>query len=260
MKEPDTDQLLEVAVSSAHAAGDHAMRNRMRRRETEEVFAHDIKLKLDIESQEKAFKVINDAFPGHAVLGEEGDMRRDTSRPCWIVDPIDGTVNFSHGMPIWCSSVAVEINGEVRAGCVYLPEMDECYTASLDQPSECNGHRIQPSGAASLDEALILTGLTKNVKANSPAFNVFESMSLHARKVRIMGAAAVDICHVASGRADAYVETGIYLWDVAAAGFIARQAGARTEVLKELGEFKMQYLCTNGPLHNDIRKLFIESA
>ncbi len=256
---PETDVLLDGAVRAARAAGDHALRNRDRRNEVEETFAHDVKLTLDLEAQEQAFGVIHERFPNDAVLGEEGRMDYDRSRPCWIVDPIDGTVNFAHGMPLWCSSVAVEIQGRVVAGCVYLPEMKECYTATIDRPAECNGRRIRPSSVPALEEALILTGLSKHVVDGSPAFDVFKALSLRARKVRIMGAAAVDICHVACGRAEGYVETGIYLWDIAAAGLIARQAGARTEVLQELGDFKMRYLCTNGILHEDLRRIMEES-
>lgn len=255
----ETDKLLDCAVRAARAAGDHALRNRARRDEVAESFAHDVKLKLDIEAQEQAFKVVHEHFPDHAVLGEEGRMEHDRNRPCWIIDPIDGTVNFAHGMPLWCSCAGVEIDGKIVAGCVYLPEMKECYTATIDRPAECNGQRIRPSAVSSLEEALILTGLSKHIVDDSPAFDVFKSLSLRARKVRIMGAAAVDICHVACGRAEGYVETGIYLWDIAAAGLIARQAGARTEVLEDLGDYRMRYLCTNGILHEELRRIMEES-
>lgn len=256
MNEPDIPSLLDCAVRAARAAGGHALQNHARRGEIAERLKHDVKLQLDIEAQQEAERVILHAFPDHAILGEEGATDA-ADQPRWIIDPIDGTVNFTHGMPLWCSCVGVEFRGQMLAGAVYAPQMEELYTASIEHPALCNGNPIQASSTSRLEDALILTGLTKTIETSSSAFDLFKILSLRARKVRIMGAAAIDICHVACGRADAYVETGIYLWDVAAAGLIARRAGARTEVLKELGDHKLRYICTNGPLHDIVREVYM---
>ncbi len=255
MREPDIQSLLECTVRAAQAAGGHALKHYARRGDIAERFKHDVKLQLDLEAQREAERVILHQFPDHAILGEEG-ATESADQPRWIIDPIDGTVNFSHGMPIWCSCVGVEFQGEMLAGAVYAPQMEELYTASIEHPALCNGNPIHASTTHRLEDALILTGLTKTIETSSAAFDLFRILSLRARKVRIMGAAAVDICHVACGRADAYVETGIYLWDVAAAGLIARRAGARTDVLKELGEHKLRYICTNAPLHDIVRDVY----
>lgn len=245
--------LLACAVEAARAAGDHARANEARRHSVAERFAHDVKLHLDLECQEKAEEVIRTAFPGHSILGEERADREAGEGYRWIVDPIDGTVNFLHGLQLWCSSVAVEKDGKVLAGAVYEPAMGELFTAAADAPALCNGRPIRVSATARAADALVVTGLSKNIDKNLATMEVLEAVSRAVQKARIMGAAAVDICNVACGRADGYIEAGIYLWDVAAGGLIVERAGGRAEVLEDLGGFRYRYLCTNGLLHDELR-------
>lgn len=256
-KSPSHSDLLVCAVEAACAAGNHALANVRRRNEVARRFEHDVKLHLDIECQKKAEEVIRNAFPSHPVLGEEGGSFDAAANMLWIVDPIDGTVNFMHGLPLWCSSVAVRAGGEVVAGAVYLPVMKECFTATLGGPAMCNGQPIHVSGTETLATALVLTGLSKNLGEDLHTFDVLKAVSLKVQKARIMGAAAVDICHVACGLADAYIEAGIYLWDIAAAGLIARQAGARTEVIEKLSDVRFRFLCTNGKIHHALREVVV---
>ena len=249
---PDTAGLLAACVEAARAAGDHAHRDIHRRGEVVQRSAHDVKLKLDQECQAKAEEVIRGAFPQHAILGEEGGAYVNSDEPLWIIDPIDGTVNFMHGLPLWCSSVAVRAGGRVVAGAVYLPVLRECFKARCEEPATLNGEPIRVSEVRSLGDAVVLTGLSKHIGKDPVTLSTFEAISLKAQKTRLMGAAAVDICHVASGQADGYVETGIHLWDVAAAGFIAERAGARVEVLERFSDVCFRYLCTNGRLHEKL--------
>ncbi len=260
MSEPlKTDDLLACAVDAARAAGLHAQSNFSRRHEVAERFAHDVKLQLDSECQRKAEQVIRRFFPGHRVLGEEGGEFEAGPAPLWIIDPIDGTVNFMHGLPFWCSSVAVRVGGEVVAGAVYLPALDECFTASSDEPAQCNGRLIRVSPTATLGESIVLTGLSKNIDENLHTLDILKAVSLRAQKARIMGAAAVDLCYVACGRADGYFESGIYLWDVAAAGFIAQKAGATVEIVERLSDVRFRYLCSNGLIHADLRGAIVQA-
>ena len=254
---PSHNDLLACAVEAAHAAGNHALTNIHRRNEVAQRFEHDVKLRLDLECQKKAEEVIRKTFPAHPILGEEGGSFDEKADMLWIVDPIDGTVNFMHGLPLWCSSVAVRADGEVVAGAVYLPVMKECFTATLDGPALCNGQPIHVSGTERLSEAIVLTGLSKNLGENLYTFDVLKAVSMKVQKARIMGAAAVDICHVAAGRADAYIEAGIYLWDIAAAGLIARRAGARTDVIEKLSDIRFRFLCTNGRIHDALRDVVV---
>lgn len=258
-KSPSYTDLLASAVEAVFAAGNHALANIHRRNEVAQRFDHDVKLLLDSECQKKAEEVIRSTFPAHSILGEEGGAYDSAADRLWIIDPIDGTVNFMHGLPLWCSSVAVRAGGEVVAGAVYLPVMRECFTAALDRPAMCNGQPIQPSTTDRLADAMVLTGLSKNVGENLHTFDVLKAVSLKVQKSRIMGSAAVDICHVACGRADAYIEAGIYLWDIAAAGLIARQAGARTEVIEKLSDVRFRYLCTNGKIHDALKEVVLSA-
>jgi myo-inositol-1(or 4)-monophosphatase len=215
-------------------------------------------LRLDGECQEQAEAVIRRRFPGHDVLGEEdpsGAARGECAGTQWIIDPIDGTVNFSHGLPAWCCSVAVAVNGKVAAGAVYAPATNECFTAATGHPARLNGRIIHVSRTRCVARALVLTGLDKSVDPRRPSFEIFRRLSASAQKARVMGSAALDICRVACGQADGYFESGIYLWDVAAAGLVVRQAGGRAEILRRLDNGRLQFLASNGRIHRALRRL-----
>ena len=231
MKDISLTHLLDVAICATEAAGKHARSNKDRRKETAETFDHDVKLVLDAECQAIAEKVIASEFPTHGILGEESVSPKAPGTYEWIIDPIDGTVNFSHGFEYWCSSVAVRRHGKVLAGCVFAPDLNAYYTAHIEEPAKLNGTPVQTSPTAHLQQALITTGLSKEMEnAKLPHFEMFRMLAHNTKKVRIMGAAALDICRVADGTCDGFYETGIYLWDYAAAGLIAEQAGARLSV------------------------------
>jgi len=242
------EALQDCACRAARAAGRYAWEQRHRRGEIAAEYEHDVKLRLDAESQQAAEAVIRSAFPSHAILGEESAEPRvdPADRLRWIIDPIDGTVNFHHGLPQWCSSVAVAAGAEVLAGAVYVPAAEELYCAHCTGPALLNGRPVSPSRTAPLARTLVLTGLSKHVgRSGGRPFELIRALALRTRKLRIMGAAALDICHVACGRADAYVESSIYLWDVAAAGLIARQAGAAVRILQRYDEVRFFYVCAN---------------
>lgn len=258
MKAISESELLACARAAAEAAGRHAAAHRARRGETACRLPNDVKLVLDLECQRIAEAVIHGAFPDHAILGEEGERPREGAAYEWIVDPIDGTVNFSHGLPVWCSSVAVRHGAEVIAGAVFAPDLRDLYTATREGPALRNGEPIRVSAVADPAEAVVATGLAAKTGDRITSDGVFRALTQRLQRVRIMGAAAVDICHVAAGRIEGYVETSIYLWDVAAAGLIARRAGGRTEMLEDLGGHRMRYLATNGILHDVLRALIVE--
>jgi len=244
-------QLKDTAIAAVRAAGEHALTNRNRRHEISEGFAHDVKLQLDLECQAIAEKTILAAFPDHFILGEEGSAGVADAEYVWIIDPIDGTVNFHHGLAQWCSSIAVQHKKETVAGAVFAPMLNELFSATIDTPAECNGTIIHCSHVSDAAKALALTGVSKKVDTNPDAFPQFERLCRAVRKVRLMGAAALDICHVAAGQADVYVETSIFLWDVAAAGLIARRAGALTAKHHHT-DVHLSYICTNSHLLEQI--------
>lgn len=255
-------ELLDCAVAAARAAGDHALANWGRRTEIIQLAAHDVKLRLDVECQEQAEAVIHGAFPGHAILGEEGAAagRAGGAEVEWIVDPIDGTVNFSHGLRRWCCSIACRSRGELLAGVVYAPALDEFFTGARGEPSRLNGSPIQVSDIDDLARGIVMTGMDKSLRPDLRPYAVFESIAARSLKARIMGAAALDICHVACGRADGYFEAGIYIWDIAAAWLIVEGAGGRGEALTEPDDsYRMSFVATNGLIHDSLKQAVVEA-
>lgn len=254
---PSHKALLAVAVEAVWNAGHHALKNDQRRRETIQVTAHDVKLKLDVECQHIAERTILGAFPDHAILGEEtaGSFTAAHSPHLWIIDPIDGTVNFSHGLPFWCCSIAVQFRGRTVAGAVFAPAMAELFTAALDAPALRNGRRIHVSRTDTLGESLVMTGLDQKLTPGMKRLGVFKAIANNTQKARVMGAAALDICRVAAGQADGYFEAGIYTWDVTAAGLIVERAGGRVEILASPAPHRYLYMASNGRIHQPLKKL-----
>lgn len=249
-------QLLETAIAAANRAGNHALNNPQRRREIKGRPNNDLKLQLDIECQEIAEEVILAQYPDHNILGEEGASTGKDSTYEWIIDPIDGTMNFSHGMPYWCCSVAVRCEGEMQAGCVYIPEWKERYTATIDGPALCNGKSIAPTQVREISEAYLLSGMGRPGHPTFYHARHLQRLVEGFQQVRVLGAAAIDVCMVAAGRAEAYADRGVQIWDIAAADLIARRAGARSEILDETPEGLMLYICSNGPMHEALKSAY----
>lgn len=255
-----SDELLHTAIAAARAGGRHALNNRARRSEVLSTADNDVKLRLDVESQEVATRVILTAHPGHVILGEESTGPVEPVAPGqyeWIIDPIDGTVNFTHGFPAWCTSVAVRSAGTVVAGAIYAPVTDELYTATVDGPALMNNEPLRVSTVATLRTSLVLTGIEKATADRQPTLAYFQAILSSVQRPRIVGSAALDLCHVARGRADAYFESSIYLWDIAAAGLILERAGGKTEKLADYGGNRMRYIGTNGLIHEAFKTLLL---
>ena len=252
MNNPPFQQLLNICEEAARTAGLHALTNLHRREEFIEEFDHDIKLVMDRECQTLAEQVVHAHFPDHAILGEEGTVSRNHDIE-WIIDPIDGTANYTRGLPIWCCSIAVRKNSTVQAGCIYIPVTDECFSATAGGPTLLNGEPIQVSDIPTLEKATYFGGLTKDIDPR--AVNLISDLSPRVNKIRIIGSAAIDICNIACGRSDAYFEPGIYLWDVAAAGLIAERAGAAVTQWPRDEPHGLRYLCTTPAIHNELKTI-----
>lgn len=255
---PTNEALLDCAVAAARAGGEHALRNLDRRTEVHASFDHDVKLCLDIECQEKAGNVVHANFPSHDILGEEGEAldsvnKNKGSSYQWIIDPIDGTVNFTHSLPNWCCSIAVKKDGQTVAGAVFAPELDELYTALTDGPALLNDRPLTPSTTDKLASSIIMTGTNENSTPGLSRFAMFEAISTHVQRPRIMGSAALDVCRVARGHADGYFEAGIYVWDIAAAALLVECAGGKTDTLVENSDHSVIFLATNGLIHDELR-------
>lgn len=260
-----TEELVECflacAVKAVKTAGAYAASHPEQRQSYHKVLNNDIKLLLDIKCQEIATKIIQETFPEHSILGEEDDSvttsTDKTSDFEWVIDPIDGTVNFSHGMERWCCSVALRHHGHSIAGAVYAPDLNKLYTASIYSHAMCNGTKINVSKTDSMKKAIVFTGADTNSDFEPLTF--FTRIAKNVQRPRISGSAALDVCDLASGVVDAYFESTIYIWDIAAAGLILEKAGGTGRII-DYGSKKHQarYLASNGLIQNQLRTLFPE--
>lgn len=184
----------------------------------------------DVMADEYIARAIRERFPEHRILSEEAapDRRQaeNLDTPLWIVDPIDGTVNYAYGHPQVAVSIAYAEKGQVQIGVVHAPFVNETFRATLGHGATLNGRAIHNSNADNLREALFATGFPYTKDALEPLLRRLDVMIHHCRDLRRIGSAALDICWVAAGRLDAYYES-VSPWDFAAARVIAREAGAR---------------------------------
>jgi len=220
-----TPRYLDTAVRAARAAGALLRGHFGQAATVNQATAHDIKLALDVEAQELIFSEITRAHPDHALFGEEGIGGNSASEFQWIVDPLDGTVNYFYGIPHFCVSIALRHGTRVIAGAIYDPMVDELWTAEDGAPPMCNGRPIHVSERTRLGDAVVIVGLSRTAENKSAAMPVMLDMIDRSRKCRFMGSAALAMAYVASGRVDAYMEPGISLWDIAAGIALVESAG-----------------------------------
>ena len=225
----EREQQLAAAEAAARRAGAFLREAFHGNKTVDESLAHDIKLRLDKETQALIVAELSAAYPGIAVLGEEGNSGPSDAEERWIIDPIDGTVNYFYGLPLFCVCIALESRGKTVLGCVYDPMQDECYTALAGQQALCNGQPIHVSSRRAMAEAVIFAGHGTHDGSGEAGIRRFAYLSSRVRKMRILGSAALSLCYIAAGRMDAYVESRISLWDFAAARVILEAAGGVLE-------------------------------
>lgn len=229
-----------AATQAARSAGDLMRRNLNRPKRVNEATQHDIKLELDVRCQHLIERALRRALPEAAILGEEGTVGDVESTLRWVVDPIDGTVNFTYGIPHAAVSIALQAKGEPEvdptaagyedgfrtlAGVVYEPFTDELWTATAAGPARLNGKVIRVVPRSRLAEAIVALGFAKNRRTLDRMMPIFGHLVHRVRKIRILGSAALSTTYVASGRLDAYLENGVRLWDIAAGGLVVQRAG-----------------------------------
>lgn len=193
------------------------------------------------------------------VLGEEGSERATGAARQWIVDPLDGTVNFLHGIPFWAVSVALVEHGKLAAGCVHAPALNLTFCAAAGEGTHVNGTRAEVSITGSIDESILATGFAyrRNELADNN-FDNFEQLGMRAAGMRRMGAAAVDLAFLATGRLDGFWEPHLSAWDVAAGILLIREAGGRVTDFRGSDELeKLLYgrnlVASNGHIHDALR-------
>ena len=220
--------LLNVAVMAARSAGDQLIRklNNLDKLKVEKKGHNDFVSDADRAAEKAVINTVQRHYPDHAFLAEESGVTGE-SDTVWIIDPLDGTTNYLHGFPIFCVSIAVQVKGKVEHAVVYDPLRQELFTASRGDGAQLDGRKIRVSGRDSLDKSLIGTGFPFRQAESElePYLAMLGKIITHTSGVRRPGAAALDLCYVAAGRLDAFFETGLAPWDLAAGGLIIREAG-----------------------------------
>ena len=238
---------LDAADNAARAAGELLRRNFQHPQRVNSALPHDIKLEIDVQAQELITKLLLEEFPGHALYGEEGIVGDQSSEHQWVVDPLDGTVNYFYGIPHFCVSIALRFRGEIMVGVIYDPIREEMWTGQKGEAPRLNGQAFHVSDRADLAEAVISVGLSKTGITIEAGLPVLQRMIHRARKCRLLGSAALDMAYVACGRFDAYIEQGISLWDIAAGWLLIETAGGTVD-LRPREDMKDKYsiVASNG--------------
>ena len=237
----------DAAEEAARAAGQLLRDNFDRPRRVNVAAAHDIKLAIDVEAQDLITDSLLKKFPEHALYGEEGIVGDQSSEHQWVVDPLDGTVNYFYGIPHFCVSIALRFKGEIIVGVIYDPVRDEMWRGQKGEKPTLNGKEFRVSERADLAEAVISVGLSKTGVTIEAGLPLLQEMVHRARKCRLLGSAALDMAYVACGRFDAYIEQGISLWDVAAGWLLIETAGGSVDMRprKDMKE-KYSIIASNG--------------
>jgi len=221
---------LKLALEAATKAGELLRSHFGEDSAVDESSHHDIKLALDRESQQLITNILLGARPDDALYGEEGIAGKEDASRQWIVDPIDGTVNYFYNIPHFCVSLALRVDGEIILGVIHDPMMQETWTVEKGSPARLNGKVIQASAREKLEEAVLFVGCGKDEDALGTGLERFRKGSLRARKMRMMGSAALGMAYIACGRLDAYVESRISIWDIAAGQLLVQTAGGKVEL------------------------------
>jgi len=257
MKKSELKQALTVATRAAGAAGKLMQKNLHMTKKVNAKTSHDIKLDLDVRCQKLIENILRAAFPMISLLGEEGDSGSIQEELRWVVDPIDGTVNFAYGIPHACVSIALQQRTKVGdyqtiVGVIHDPFTNETWTAIRGEPARLNGQVVRVSPRLELKEAIVCVGFAKSRHSLERALPHFIWMARRVRKIRMMGSAALGLAYVASGRFDAYIERGVSLWDIAAGGLLIECAGGKFWTEEIPGKKKIRMVASNGLLHSKL--------
>jgi len=223
--------------------------------------AIDLVTEFDQRSEEAIISSLQKEFPEHAILAEESGLHQRTSEYQWVVDPIDGTTNFAHGIPVFAITLALLRGTAPMAGVIYDPLHDEMFSAAAGRGASLNSRPIHVSSQADLGQALLATGFAYDVRTN-PRNNLaqYAQFQLRTQGVRRLGSAALDCAWTAMGRLDGYWEFGIKPWDIAAGGLLVREAGGRATSTEGDEEFipTRTIVVSNGLLHEQILRVLRE--
>lgn len=210
---------------------------------------------IDRACERAIVELIQGTFPDHDLLAEEGTGQRKDSPYKWVVDPLDGTTNYTHGYPLYCTSIALEYKGEIVIGAVYEPNLDEMYLAEKNAGATLNGKKLQVSEIPILEKSMLCTGFAYNIReTTNNNLNHFQNFLMKSQAVRRDGVAAADLCYVAAGRYDGFWELNLFPWDVAAGFLILEEAGGQVSNFsgQPFDIYQKEILASNGRIHQEM--------
>ena len=246
---------LATAVEIVLRAGEIQMSRRESGFHIDKKGTIDLVTEVDLECENMCRALLAERFPEHDILAEElssGPGQPRTSRFRWVFDPLDGTTNYAHGLPVFCASLALEIDGRAEVGAIYDPTRKELFTGERGHGAFVNGRRLRVSETASLLDALLVTGFPYDVHQKLvPLLAMFGAFLGQARAVRRLGSAALDLCYVAAGRFDGFWEQTLKPWDVAAGALIVEEAGGRITGMdgSQFDPAAAHLVASNGQIH-----------
>ncbi len=255
--------MIQLAIQAALEAGQFLKESVGKVLQVERKFGQETNLvtQIDKKAEELIIGRIRKQYPDHDFLAEESGSHDKKSEYRWIIDPLDGTLNFTHGVPLFSVSIGVEKQGEIIAGVVYEPNLGELFTAEKGKGAFLNKKRIHVSKVDKLIESLIVTGFPYTIRDNPDnAVQHFVNVLMKAQGVRRLGSAAVDLCYVACGRFEGFWEVSLNAWDMAAGVLMVEEAGGRfTDFLGAPSTiYTKQVLATNGLIHEKLVEVLKE--
>jgi myo-inositol-1(or 4)-monophosphatase len=248
-------ELLRIAQEAAIEAGTFLKESvgRVKSVETKRGEVRNLVSDIDRGSEERIIRRIRGEYPHHAILAEESGGSTSEAEYRWIVDPLDGTTNFLHGLPIFSVTIGVEHRGEIVAGVIYNPNLEELFVAEKGSGAFLNGKRISVSATAELINSLVVTGFPYNIAENPDnAVDHFVHFIYETRGVRRLGSAAIDLAYVAMGRFDGFWEVSLQPWDMAAGVLMVHEAGGRTSDFHggTTSVYRKPIVASNGLVHD----------
>jgi myo-inositol-1(or 4)-monophosphatase len=256
VSQPDP-RFLATAVEAVVRAGDLQMARFGSVLRVEKKGAIDLVTEIDVEVERMFRALVAERFPDHDVLAEEMGQSHTGARHRWVFDPLDGTTNYAHGIPIFCSTLALEIDGVPTVAAVYDPNRRELFTAERGVGAWLNGAPLKVSSTATLNDSVLVTGFPYDIrepKRMQELVGLFAGFLGHARAVRRLGSAAIDLCWVAAGRMEGFWEQALMPWDVMGGALIVQEAGGRVTSLdgSPWDAHKGNVLASNGLVHDEM--------
>jgi len=254
----DLEQIKRTATGAAYKGGAVIRKHFGKIKEIVKKGAIDLVTEADVGSEKIIIETIRNRYPDHGILAEESGKDHGDADYLWIIDPLDGTTNFAHGLGIFGVSIAFSAMGETQFGVVLNPVSGEIFSATIGKGADLNGRPIRVSPTKTLSESLLVTGFPYDFKTIMPSvFNRFTNFMVASQGVRRLGSASLDLCYVACGRFDGFWEQNLKPWDTAAGAIIAREAGA--VVTDFSGEpyagDKKEILAANSDIHDEMLTL-----